>query len=147
MKCVLALFALAFCLMLGQGQVLAEDTPPVAPVPDFTGTWTGPFKVIRAHGISSGTITLHVTEQDGPLLKGVKSWETGGEGNVAGVDVQRATAPLVGVVDFDGKSLYFAMVGDDGIHTARLTAHHTLQVVYIEAGFATAFRAELTRKK
>lgn len=151
MKSVLALFALAMGLMLGQAQALAEDAAPVsqtAPVPDLAGTWTGPFKVIRAHGVSEGTFTLRVLEQDGPLLKGEKSWETPGtEGNVAGVDVQRATEPLVGVVDFDGKSIYFAEVGDDGIHLGRLTSSDTLEVVYIEAGYATAFRAALTRRK
>jgi hypothetical protein len=83
-----------------------------------------------------------------PAAQGGKTWETPGtEGNVAGVDVQRATEPLVGVVDFDGKSIYFAEVGDDGIHLGRLTSSDTLEVVYIEAGYATAFRAALTRRK
>ena len=75
MKSVLALFALAMGLMLGHGQALAEDAAPVsqtAPVPDLAGTWTGPFKVIRAHGVSEGTFTLRVLEQDRPLLKGEK---------------------------------------------------------------------------
>jgi hypothetical protein len=152
MKRVLALVVLAVGLMLGQHQVWAEDASQVTqqakPVPDLKGEWSGPFKVIRAHGISEGTFTLRITEQDGPLLKGEKSWETpGAEGNVAGVDVQRATEPLIGVVDFDGKTFYFAEVGDDGFHVARLTTPDMLQVVYLEAGYATAFRAELTRQK
>lgn len=144
MKRVLALAALALGLMLGQHQAFAED----AKVPELTGTWSGPFKVIRESGIGEGTFTLRVTEQTGPLLKGEKSWETPGtEGNVGGKDVEKATEPLLGVVDFNGKTIYLAEQGDDGYHLGRLTAPDTLELIYLEAGHATAFRAVLTREK
>jgi hypothetical protein len=86
MKTLLALFAFAFALALGPGPVLAED----AAVPDLVGTWSGPFKVLRAGGIGEGTLTLRVTKQDGPLFKAEKTWDTpGAEGYVGDKAVEQ----------------------------------------------------------
>jgi hypothetical protein len=147
MKKVLGLFALALSVWLGQGQVMAEDAK-TAPIPDLVGTWTGPFKVMRAKGVGEGSLTLRVLEQDGPLLKLEKSWETPGvAGNVGGKEVDKATEPLVGVVDFDGKSVHLAEQDDNGLYTGRLTASDTLELIYVEAGHGTAYRVQLIRKK
>jgi hypothetical protein len=136
--------ALVLGVWLGHGQVLAED----ASVPDLVGTWTGPLKVMRAKGIGEGTLTLRVLKQEGPLFNAEKSWETPGTaGKVGGKEVEKATEPLAGVVDFDGKSVYLAEQGDNGLYTGRLSAPDTLELVYVEAGDGTAYRAQLTRKK
>ena len=133
---------------LGLGQVMAEDAQ--TQVPNLVGTWTSPVKLkwMRAKGTAEGSLTLRVLDQDGPLLKLEKSWETpGAAGNVGGKDVEEATETMVGVVDFDGKSFYLAEQDDNGFYTGRLTAPDTLELVYVEAGHAAVYRAQLTRKK
>jgi len=90
-----------------------------------------------------------VTDQDGALFKAEKAWETPGTvGKVGSKEVDHATEALAGVIDFNGKkSVYLAEQGDNGLYTGRLTAADTLELVYVEAGDGTAYRAELTRKK
>jgi hypothetical protein len=106
------------------------------------------LKVMRAKGIGEGTLTLRVLKQEGPLFKAEKSWETPGTaGKVGSKEVEKATEPLAGVVDFDGKSVYLAEQGDNGLYTGRLSAPDTLELVYVEAGEGTAYRAQLRRKK
>jgi hypothetical protein len=145
MRKALGLIAVAsVALAVWLSQVLAED----AAVPNLVGTWTGPLKVLRAKGIGKGTLTIRVTDQDGALFKAEKAWETPGTvGKVGSKEVDHATEPLAGVIDFNGKSVYLAEQGDNGLYTGRLTAADTLELVYVEAGDGTAYRAELTRKK
>jgi len=145
MRKALGLIAVAsVALAVWLSQVLAED----AAVPNFVGTWTGPLKVLRAKGIGKGTLTIRVTDQDGALFKAENAWETPGTvGKVGSREVEKATEPLAGVIDFNGKSVYLAEQGDNGLYTGRLTAADTLELVYVEAGDGTAYRAELTRKK
>jgi hypothetical protein len=89
-----------------------------------------------------------VLKQDGPLFRAEKSWETPGTtGKVGSNEVEKATEPLAGVVDFDGRSVYLAEQGDNGVYAGRLTAPDTLELIYVEAGDGTAYLAELTRKK
>jgi len=103
---------------------------------------------LRAKGIGKGTLTIRVTDQDGALFKAEKAWETPGTvGKIGSKEVDHATEPLAGVIDFNGKSVYLAEQGDNGLYTGRLTAADTLELVYVEAGDGTAYRAELTRKK
>ena len=123
---------------------MAEDANEAA-VPNLVGTWTGPFKAMREKEVADGS--LRVLEQDGPLLKAEKSWESmGAAGNVGGNAVKEATESLC-VVDFDGKSVHLAEQDDNGVYMGRLTAPDTLDLVYIEAGHATAYRVRLTRAK
>ena len=103
---------------------------------------------MREQTVADGALTVRVLEQDGALLKAEKSWESlGVAGNVAGKAVKEATEPLVGVIDFDGKSVHLAEQDDNGLYAGRLTAADTLELVYIEAGHATAYRVRLTRGK
>jgi hypothetical protein len=149
MKKLLILSALAFGLLLGQGAVaVMAAEQDAAKVPDLTGTWSGPFKVLRAGGMGEGTLTLRVTEQDGPLFRAEKTWDTpGAEGYVGDKAVEKATEPLVGVVDFDGAGVHLAEEGDAGLYMGRLSAPDTLELVYIEAGHGTAYRVRLTKQK
>jgi hypothetical protein len=103
---------------------------------------------MREKGVADGSLTLRVVEQDGPLLRAEKSWESmGAAGNVGGKAVKKAKESLVGVVDFDEKSVHLAEQDDNGLYMGRLTAPDTLDLVYIEAGHATAYRVRLTRAK
>jgi hypothetical protein len=91
MRKALAL-SIALGVGLGLGQVMAEDAQ--TQVPNLVGTWTSPVKLkwMRAKGTAEGSLTLRVLDQDGPLLKLEKSWETpGAAGNVGGKDVEKAT--------------------------------------------------------
>ena len=54
---------------------------------------------------------------------------------------------MVGVVDFDGKSLCLAEQDENGLYTGRLTAPDTPELIYVEAGHAAVYRAQLTPKK
>jgi hypothetical protein len=82
------------------------------------------------------------------LLKAEKSWESmGAAGNVGGKAVKKAKESLVGVVDFDEKSVHLAEQDDNGLYMGRLTAPDTLDLVYMEAGHATAYSVPLTRAK
>jgi hypothetical protein len=89
-----------------------------------------------------------VTKQDGPLFKAEKTWDTpGAEGFVGDKAVEKATEPLVGVVDFDGAGVHLAEEGDAGLYMGRLAAPDTLELVYIEAGHGTAYRVRLMRQR
>jgi hypothetical protein len=146
MKHALGLFAVVLSTWLAHGEALAEDAN--AAVPNLVGTWTGPFKAMRETAVADGSLTLRVLEQDGPLLKAEKSWKSPGvPGDVGGKAVEEATEPLVGVIDFDGKSVHLAEQADNGLYSGRLTAPDTLEFVYIEAGHATAYRVRLMRGK
>jgi hypothetical protein len=131
---------------LGQSPAGAQEA-----VPDLIGVWTGPYQVIRSNGRAEGVLTLKVTEQDGPLLRLEKSWETapgGAPGDVGGELVTKATEGLVGVIGFDGREVQFAEQGDGGVYTGNLTAPDTLELVYVESGHqATAYRLVMTRTK
>jgi hypothetical protein len=97
---LIAVASVALAVWLSPGQVLAED----AAVPNLVGTWTGPLKVLRAKGMGKGTLTIRVTDQDGALFKAEKAWETPGTvGKVGSKEVEKATEPLAGVIDFNGK--------------------------------------------
>ncbi len=146
MKPVLGLMAIALTAWLALGEAMAEDAD--AAVPNLVGTWTGTFKAMREQKVAGGTLTLRVLEQDGPLLRAEKSWESPGvPGDVGGKAVEKATEPLVGVIDFDGTSVHLAEQDDNGLYMGRLTAPDTLELVYIEAGHAAAYRVRLTRGK
>jgi len=89
---LIAVASVALAVWLSPGQVLAED----AAVHNLVGTWTGPLKVLRAKGISKGTLTIRVTDQDGALFKAEKASETPGTVGKVGSKVapQLSTAPV-----------------------------------------------------
>lgn len=119
-------------------------------VPNIEGKWTGKFKLMHWTGPAEQSLELRVFKQDGPLIKGEKTWHIapgGSAGNVGGKKRMNATESLVGVIGFDN-GLYLAEQGDNGIYTGRITGPDTLELIYIEAGdLATAYGAELKRAK
>ena len=79
--------------------------------------------------------------------KAEKFWETPGKpGNVAGKETEEATEPMVGVVDFDGKGVYFAE-HDDQRPLSRQSRGARHARAHLEAGSANVYRMRLTRQK
>lgn len=126
--------------------VLADET-----IPDLVGKWAGPMKEMRWEGPAEGPLEIRITEQDGPLLRGEKGWTLAPgstPGSVEGKLVTEAVEPLIGVVDFDGKTIHLAEQGDAGTYHGRLVDADTLELVYVEAGdVATVYRVLLKRTK
>jgi hypothetical protein len=152
MKLLIGLPAAALIGFLGHTPATAKDSETAAsPAPDLVGTWTGSAKRLRGDGGAEGPIEIRVTEQDGPLFRAEKSWKLnagGTPGSVGGKLVSEAVEPLIGVVDFDGRTLYLAEQGDVGTYTAHLTDPDTLQIVYVESGdAATIYRFVVKRAK
>lgn len=120
-------------------------------VPDLVGTWTGAMKEMRWEGPAEGPLEIRITEQDGPLLRGEKGWTLAPgstPGSVEGKLVTEAVEPLIGVIDFDGKTIHFAEQGDVGTYHGRLVDADTMELVYVEAGdVATIYRVLLKRTK
>jgi len=152
MKWLIALPAAALIGLLAQTPARAQDAETAAfPAPDLVGTWTGSAKRLRAEGGAEGPIQLRVTEQDGALFRAEKTWKInpgGTPGSVGGKLVNEAVEPLIGVIDFDGRTIYLAEQGDVGTYTARLVDPDTIQAVYVESGdAATIYRFILKRAK
>lgn len=131
---------------------MAQDAePPAFPIPDLMGTWNGTMKEMRWEGGAEGPLELRITAQDGALLRGEKGWslEAGSSaGSVDGKLVTEAVEPLVGVVEFDGRTIHLAEQNDVGTYVGRLTGPDTLELVYVEAGdVATVYRVILKRTK
>ena len=82
-------------------------------VPNIEGKWTGKFKLMHWTGPAEQSLELRVFKQDGPLIKGEKTWHIapgGTAGNVGGKKRMNATESLVGVIGFDN-GLYLAEQG------------------------------------
>ena len=54
---------------------------------------------------------------------------------------------MVGVVDFEGKGVFFAKQDDNGPYRGSLVAPDTLEFIYLKAGSANVYRMRLTRQK
>jgi hypothetical protein len=142
--------------LTGAALVILSSLVPAAAtaeeaVPDLVGTWTGAMKEMRWEGPAEGPLELRLTEQDGPLLRGEKGWtlEPGSTpGSVEGKLVTEAVEPLIGVIDFDGRTFYLAEQGDTGTYHGRLVDADTIEMVYLEAGeVATVYRVVLKRTR
>lgn len=115
----------------------AQDARQEA-VPDVRGEWKG-VEVVRftATGTYKGEDTLRITEQDGPYFRGTRSYRipAGKESaNVGGRSVREATEPILGVIDFDNRTLRIAEQGDGGRIDAVLADARTLRGTYVESG-------------
>lgn len=146
-RLTMAALAVGLAGTLASGHASAAD----ATAPDLTGVWIGAYKTLRWNGGAEGVVQFRVVEQDGPNLKVEKSWklEAGATlGDVHGELLTEAVEPLIGVIGFDGRQVYFAEEGDGGLYSGRLADPDTLELVYVEAGVqATAYRTVLKRAK
>ena len=125
-----------------------------APVPNLLGTWISKsHKVFYVKGSMQAVREVRITEPDGYFFRGYDSRTHNGKrkvglGEVGGKIVKKASEPIVGVVAFDGKTIYISEQGDWGRYYARLVGEDTMEVIKVESGpAALANRFVLTRKR
>ena len=92
-----------------------------AEAPELTGTWSGSgSSVSNSEGWETGrSASITITEQRGPVFKGVIKYESGEE-------------EFVGVIKADGKTIL--MSSDDGIANATLISPNEIEDCYVEGG-------------
>ena len=92
---------------------------------------------------------IKISEQDGALFRGVKSWVSKSDeprGSAGGQLVSSAEEEVLGVIDFDGVTLHIAEVGDDGNYIGRVVDSDTIELIYRESGAAASvYRVTLKR--
>ena len=136
-------------LMSGSAALHAEGNKPP---PNLVGTWhCAELKAYFHKGSRLSTDGLRVTEQDGAYFRGVHFWEHPEKkeavAHVGGKPVTKASEPIMGVIGFDGKTIYIVEHDDTGVFHCRLTDPDTIEVVYVEAGFAAAIGRYIWKRK
>jgi hypothetical protein len=110
--------------------------------PDLRGIWTATDSNCYHPDAQTNDLVVefNITEQDGPFLRGTKSWAHEGDAvmDAAGQLVTEATETIIGVIRGDGVTIQFVEHDDPGQHSSRLIDENTLEDVYSEAGGAAA---------
>lgn len=142
------LILVAACIGLS-AQVSAQSSTP-----NLVGTWVS---VKGEVGHWSGTLkdsgtkaTLVVEEQKGGVFRGTMSYDNDRDGpkfqGKAGVQYVQSEKVL-GVIDWDGKTVFWADIDDETVHRAQIVNEATLQVIAYEAGrYAVVNRMIMIRK-
>lgn len=145
------------CTMLLIGLVTFAYSVPVvtaddAAIPNLKGAWVGEYEAYFHAGMTKARVEIEITEQTGAGFRGFNSWQHHRDKQPP-LAVQKgkpATSdkePIMGVVGFDGKTLYIVEQGDDGRLDAALVGPDTMRVIYTESGDnALVYRTELTRQ-
>ncbi|MEM7443969.1 MAG: hypothetical protein AAF414_11640 [Pseudomonadota bacterium] len=122
-----------------------------ADIPDLRGVWIS--MATECHHPEAMTeevvVEFNITEQDGPFLRGVKSWAHEGETfmDAGGELVGEASEIVVGVIRGDGVTILFTEHDDLGQHHMRLIDDNTIEDVYAESGQAATICIQtLTRQ-
>ncbi len=154
MKGCFAGFLIVLCCTLGFSNAFADEGTDS--LPNLVGTWSGVegkayLKAFFHEGHRVGGIELRITEQDGAYFRGVNAWEhTDAKEALTefeGKRIASAEEPFVGVIGWDGKTLYIAEHGDTGYIHAYLEGPDTMKAVYTESGpNALVIRFSLKRK-
>lgn len=140
---------IVLCLVLVYSPAIAAEGSKS--MPNLVGTWTGKEKAHFHKATREAVRELRVTEQDGAYFRGFRSWEhtdkKEAHGDVGGKKVHKATEPIIGVIGFDGKTIYLVEHGDWGIVHARLVGPDTIEAIYVESGPAAAIFRTLYKRK
>lgn len=145
-----AIAATVLLAFVGSTVAVAEDAKSL---PNLLGTWIDSNRVVlHVKGKTHAKAGLRVTEQEGPYFRGIHFWEIVEKENpphtVGGKKVHTAEEPILGVIGFDGKTIYMVEHDDWGMKFARLVEPDKMEVVYMEAGPGAAItRFYYTRKK
>ena len=128
---------------------VAEETGQA--IPNLVGKWTAEYKVFSPHGVVESSNVLTVTEQDGPYIRGNHVWtiRNGPKGLVTqhGKAITSEMEPIIGVIDFDGKTVRIVEKGDTGRFDGRVAGQHKMELVHTEGGAeAFVYRAVFTRQ-
>jgi len=111
-------------------------------IPNLVGKWTAEYKVFSPRGFIESTNVLTVTEQDGPYIRGNHVWTVRKgpkdlitqRGKVVGSEKE----PIIGVIDFDGKTVRIVERGDTGRFDGRVAGPNKMELIHTEGG-AEAF--------
>lgn len=130
------LLAAGICAVSGQGFAQGSGTG----IPDLRGIWIS--EATECHHPEAHTdnvvVELKIVEQDGPYLRGTRSWAHEGEAvmDAGGELVTEATEKVVGAIRRDGVTVHFVEQDDVGQHYMQLIDADTLDDVYAESGKA-----------
>ncbi|MRR55590.1 MAG: hypothetical protein EG822_13970 [Deltaproteobacteria bacterium] len=144
------LVSVMVALFLVSAVAVAEETGPV--IPNLVGKWTAEYKVFSPRGFVESSNVLTITEQDGPYFRGNHIWAVnkGPKGLITqhGKAITSEKEPIIGVIDFDGKTVRIIEKGDSGRFDGRVAGQNKLELVHTEGGAeAFVYRAVFTRQE
>ncbi len=112
---------------------LAQSTP------NLVGAWAcDPAPMVIRDTWTTLTYTFEIAEQRDALFTGEMHWslprEAGAEGNQGGQSSFSGTIKVLGVIDWDGKSVDMVAFGDGHRHHGTFVDADTIRFVHSEAG-------------
>lgn len=149
-------------IVCGWAAVASAQDPGLLPKPmvqprhpELVGQWVvvkkdgiGWHRAIQDH--TSGPAYLQIEEQDGAVLEGYFFWQVqpGEARDHNGIaEVSEAKEPLIGLVEWDGRSVTFVEHPDTGTLQGKLLHNNMMQLVHFEPGqYATISRYLLVRQ-
>jgi hypothetical protein len=143
------LVSMVVAVFLVSAVAVAEEAGQV--IPNLVGKWTAEYKVFSPRGHFEASNVLTVTEQDGPYFRGNHVWTVRkGSKNVPtqhGKVVTSEKEPIIGVIDFDGKTVRIVEQGDIGRFDGRVAGPNKMELVHTEGGAeAFLYRAVFTKQ-
>lgn len=120
-------------------------------IPNLLGTWTAEYKVSSPRGVIESSNVMTITEQDGPYLRGNHVWtiKKGAKDPVTqhGKVVTSEKEPIIGVIDFDGRTVRIVEQGDTGRFDGRVVGANKMELVHTEGGDeALVYRAVFSKQ-
>lgn len=127
----------------------AEEAGQV--IPNLVGKWTAEYKVFSSRGFVESSNVLTVTEQDGPYIRGNHVWTIRKGPKDLIKQHKKAVAsekePIMGVIDFDGKTVRIVEQGDTGRFDGRIVGANKMELIHTEGGAeAFVYRAVFTKQ-
>jgi hypothetical protein len=143
------LVSVVVAVFLLSAVAVAEEAGQV--IPNLVGKWTAEYKVFSPRGFIESSNVLTVTEQDGPYIRGNHVWtiRKGPKDLITqhGKAVASQKEPIIGVIDFDGKTVRIVEKGDTGRFEGRVVAPNRMELVHTEGGAeALVYRAVFTKQ-
>ena len=141
------LVSMVVAVFLASAAAAAEE----AVIPNLVGKWTAEYKVFSPRGYIESSNVLTVTEQDGPYIRGNHVW-TARKGpkdliTQHGKAITSEKESIIGVIDFDGKTVRIVEQGDTGRFDGRVMGPNKMELVHTEGGAeALIYRAVFTRQ-
>ena len=143
------LVSMVVAVFLVSAAAAAEEAGQV--IPNLVGKWTAEYKVFSPRGFIESSNVLTVTEQDGPYIRGNHVWivRKGPKDLITqhGKVVTSEKEPIIGVIDFDGKTVRIVERGDTGRFDGRVVGPNKMELVHTEGGAeAFIYRAVFTKQ-
>ena len=140
-------YAMTVAMLLTPSLVQAQGEDGV---PDLMGTWVCDQTPLMMRGEpTEARRTITFNTQVGATYSAVMDWEIAREPGVPGDQGGPAydgSILMVGVVDWDNRTLHGAAVGDGHLHIGELVDEDTMRVIFVEPGDnGFAFRSTCVR--